>query len=468
MSVCKQSEDTIKAVSKLKDDALDSLKKQAAEVGAEAVCGMKVQGIKSNNFVQKVTSSMQDYLNPAKSSRPDLVFFRNVLFLLAAVVIVYYALPRLSSSVSTGFSAAQFQKAAKLPESAFNIEEIAKVNGEVKAFQDHKTFFDDGGAYSYDNTGNREIGRTSVAMPMLVFFLQFVLPPVAIGYIIWFVLNYWKYVMAALWGWYIMLYTYFTNLIQGRLGCKWYIRWVTGWDCFTPNFAQYVINWRKRYIDGPIYQEKLKYIAQYRAAKLKYYTRPFKHYIGDPVERAKIRNEYAQKIAFDRTLEVMMKNARDTYDGSGALGSSSKVGKIYGSIFGRLQQSKEDLDDLRNGYESQTITGDQCTCPPVTTGLNIDVSLPSVSMGQFRACEAADRVINSRASVIGSIIVLLIAALIVIYFITLKFGTPVFVKNIVSQTTHWGPGGVKFKTTSYVPFFAVATTLAVLTAVGFY
>jgi len=478
-SVCKQSaehKDTIKKIQQNVEENITDLKEQARKAGKNAINKLTGQNEKTKTRFQKFLS----FITPtqaAPSTRPDLVFFRNILLLLAAIVIVYYALPRLSGSVKTGFNVSQFQKAVKLPESAFNIEEIAKVNQEVKAFQDHKSFFDDGGAFSYDNAGNRDIGKTSVAMPMLIFFLQFILPPIAIGYIIWFVITYWPYVIDAAWGWYITMYTYFTNLIQGRLGCKWYIRWVTGWRCGTPNFAEYLIAWRRTYIDVPVYREKLEYIAKYRAAKERYYTKPVKHYIGDPIERAKIRNEYAQKVAMDRTVEVMLKKARDS-ETTGILGSSGVIGRIYGSIFGRLRRSKQDVDDMVNGYDSQTITGNSCKCPPVMDAVKGKVDTVSnvvsdiktnisSSAGTFSACEASDRLINNRASIMGSMIVMLLLLLIAIYMISGIYGTPVFVKNIISSTNYITLSGGMYKSHTYMPYIIIAITIAMLAHTGF-
>jgi hypothetical protein len=475
----------MKTINRIQDATLNeinNLKAQAAKVGNDAMEKITGEGKRNKNRFQRFMKVVDDTMKPAPSMRPDLVYLRNILLFIAAITIVYYALPRLSGSVKTGFNAAQFQKAAKLPESSFNIEEVAKVNQEVKAFQDHKAFFDDGGAYSFDNGGNREIGRTAVALPMLVFFLQFVLPPIAIGYIVWFVITYWPYVISAAWGWYLTMYSYFTNLVQGRLGCKWYIRWVTGWGCYSPNFSAYVYNWRRQYIDGPVYSEQLKYIAKYRAAKERYYTKPLKKYISDPIQRANIRNEYIKKVAMDRTVEVMMKKARDLNVNApqaeiGVLNASAKMGRVYGNIFGSIKRTKQDMEDLSNGFESETVTGQSCRCPAVTDTLSRTLdkvkSFKSfkpnlkLNLGQFSACEAADRVINDKASIMGSLIVLLLAILIGIYMYSWQFGTPVFIKNIISNTTYWAPRGVVFKRWPYMPYIIIATTIAILSHTGF-
>jgi hypothetical protein len=137
-----------------------------------------------------------------------------------------------------------------------------------------------------------------------------------------------------------------------------------------------------------------------------------------------------------------------------------------------MKQTQEDLDALRNGYDSETITGDKCTCPPAT--LNISRAVESAadkiklpSTGRFSACEAADRTINDRASIMGSIIVLILTCLIALYMYSMHYGPPVFVKILLSQTTHWSPGGSSAVSYPYFPYFLVASTLAFLVHLGF-
>jgi len=43
--------------------------------------------------------------------------------------------------------------------------------------------------------------------------IEYVVPPFVIAYVVWFIVKYWKYILAAVWGWFLMLYKYFTKLI---------------------------------------------------------------------------------------------------------------------------------------------------------------------------------------------------------------------------------------------------------------
>lgn len=482
-SVCKKSTDTKNTVVSIKDASVQKItdvRNQVTSAGKNAIKEITERGRSKYKLLNSSLSGLDavySFISGNKSTRPDLIFFRNVLIFLAAVVIVYYTLPRLSGSAKVGFSKDQFNKATKLPQTAFNIEELAKVNLEVKAFEDHKKFFDDGGAYDPTNAGAHEISRTSVALPMLIFFLQFVLPPLAIGYIVWFILTYWRYVIAALWGWFEAMYNYFTTLIQGRLGCKWYIRWVTGWRCRSPKFSEYLLAWRRRFIDRPVYTEKIKYINQYYAAKDKYVTKPYKKYIDDPIERRKINAEYAKRIATDRTVEVILKKSRDTYDkNQGWFGSNNLLSRAYKSLFGLNAiklKTVTDADELINGYESTTITGETCTCPGAKQAVNkVSDMISNITPNQptvptVHLCDKADKLINNKASITGTLIVIILAVLIGVYYYTWTFGTPVFVKNLISQTNIVTLSKVKYKRWPIAPYVVLATTIAIIAHTGF-
>ena len=71
-----------------------------------------------------------------------------------------------------------------------------------------------------------------------------------------------------------MLYNYGTSLIEGKLGCKWYISMVTGWHCRSPSFGEYFEGWMRQYVSSPAYHEKLQYVSKYYTTKDKYYTEP--------------------------------------------------------------------------------------------------------------------------------------------------------------------------------------------------
>jgi hypothetical protein len=93
------------------------------------------------------------------------------------------------------------------------------VNGEFVGYGTDSRLASEYDITPFVHAGTNEVGKTAVALPMLVFFMQFILPPLAIAYTLWFVITYWPYVYAALWGWFLAMYDYFTSLVQGKMGC---------------------------------------------------------------------------------------------------------------------------------------------------------------------------------------------------------------------------------------------------------
>ena len=476
-STCKKTEQLLKV-----KDATDNLTNDisnrvslAKNNASENITFVMNEAKKGQEVINKNIDSVNLFFKPSKSARPDLVFLRHVILFIIALIIVYKALPYVTGQVKSSFSKEQFLKASKLPESAFNIEEVAGVNVEVKAFGDHQKFFDDGGAYSAANSGINDITRTTTALPMIVFYLQFVLPPIAIGYVLWFIITYYKYVIRAAWGWFLAMYGYFTSLIQGKLGCKWYIRMVTGWKCRNVDFGDYVMKWKAKYVDIPVYYEKLKYIKQYHEAKDLYVNGPYKLYISDPYQRTVIKSEYVQRIYGDRAIEVILKKIRDGYDFLGEIFGFSKSKKR--SPVNRLKDSK--------GNESTTITGKACTCPAIgeilsdniqrtaneaknmASDANEMVSKAAANIiPHTKACEAADAVVNSRASSMSLLLILIIITFISIYMYTWTYGTPVIIKNILSPTITTIGKNIT-KKWPYGPYIILATTIAIIYHTGF-
>ena len=475
--ICQHTDDivtSLKDTLKNNNVSLPSINISDLKSSAKATGDKAIADIMNKN--QGKIKTIIDFITGDNASRPDLVFLAHVLVFIVALIIVFLALPYVTGTVKVGFNQEQFIKATKLPASAYNLEEMAKVNMNVKAFTDHKAYFNDGGPYSDVNSGLKDLTRANTAIPMLVFFLQFVLPPLALGYIIWFVYTYFKYVYQAAWGWFLTLYDYFTTLIEGRLGCKWYIRFVTGWDCETPQFGAYVARWKKKYIDQPVYYEQLKYIAEYKAAKEKYITAPFKSYISDPLNRTLIKAEYLQKVYIDRTFEVALKKIRDSYNNSTVFNWSRLLGNVHGGLT---------KDMLTKGYESNTITGDTCECPATIDTIDGKISqikdtaahlsdtatdaketIAATIKDMPRSCDIAEATINNRASLMGSLLLLIILMFIIGYVYTWTYGTPVIVKNLISPIHLWTSKTLVTKQWSYLPYIVAATTIAIIVHTG--
>ena len=117
----------------------------------------------------------------------------------------------------------------------------------------------------------------------------------------------------ATWGWFIMLYEYGTHLIEGKLGCKWYISMVTGWNCHSPKFSQYYDEWLRKYIIVPSYHEKIGYIDKYTTTKNKWFTIPKMKYFDTPKDELKTDLSYTKKIVVDRSGETFVEKLGSFY-----------------------------------------------------------------------------------------------------------------------------------------------------------
>jgi hypothetical protein len=243
--------------------------------------------------------------------RPDLTFLVEVMMLVALAILMYYVIPYISGTAKVNFSGAQMARAQSATNGSFGIGDVAKVEMEVSSYKNYQDYFKSN-PVSGDNTGLHDIMITSAMAPLAMFFLTYVVPPFVIAYILWFIVKFWKYVISALWGWFLAMYEYFTTLIQGKLGCKWYIRMVTGWKCRTVAFSDVIEKWRTKYVDIPVYYEKLKYVKQFLAVKEQYVDRPINRYITFPAEKYGVYADYAKKLYLERPLDELIRRIKDT------------------------------------------------------------------------------------------------------------------------------------------------------------
>jgi hypothetical protein len=179
--------------------------------------------------------------------------------------------------------------------------------------------------------------------------VQYIIPYVILAYIAWFIIKYFKYVIAAIWGFFVTLYQFTTTKITCKLAEKWYIRLATGWSRCDPYFGEYVNAWKNRYITRPIAEERISYLKGVETVKVAYekggYKWPFSWlwnwiydfwytYVELPTQEL-----YLQLIQFHPTYVVY------PYD---ILGDKTKP----------------------QAYASKTKSGKVCKCPPKKTVYN--------------------------------------------------------------------------------------------------
>jgi hypothetical protein len=431
--------------------------------------------------------------------RPDLTLLMEILLLVSLLVIGYYMWPYFTSTVKPNFTQEQLLKASSMPQSSFSLEELANVDLEVKSLGEYARFFE-GGPYSIQNTGIPDLLISVAVFPLIMIFVQFVLPPLVISYILWFIIRFWPYVIRAAWGWFIMMYRYFTNLITGKLGCKWYIRMVTGWSCRGHSFYSYFVEWRRRYIDRPIYYEKLRYIRKYYQARDEYVIKPYNEFVVKPLRRYRIHATYAKQVYVDRAIEVFLKGLRDSYPQFYTMPRDEFYRWLLGQnrylagVFARAMQAKAQIEG--RPYRSITEQGKQCMCPasktPVRTlkkrmkkqlkdavedvemlaKITRDVydkanKVTKKAMEVSRDCETADTLIKNRRSVASYMLLGSVLAMLGLGLWSYLFGTPLWLRYMMKPTSTWlnhGHGLVKIGSTinSLPIFYAVVGMLAML------
>lgn len=137
-----------------------------------------------------------------------------------------------------------------------------------------KQSWEDWYKYFYLNQPDRmsEINQSFIengnaTRPFWNFFISNIFPTIIFGYFIWVVIKYYEYVIAAIWGFFIMLYSFMTKKIECTMGGKWYIRLVTGWKKCKVSFSTYFNKWYNEFILRPIKQQHVSYRKAYDSIK---------------------------------------------------------------------------------------------------------------------------------------------------------------------------------------------------------
>jgi len=404
--------------------------------------------------------------------RPDMVFLLVITLIAALIGVLTVAWPYLPKWSKTFFTKEQYLSAMLNPTNSVSIKEAGEIALERQSLRDYLNFFKSR-PYSLANTGLMDMIRGVIYLPIISFMLIFVFPPLTIAYIIWFIITYWRPVKAAGWGWFLMIYHYSKRVIECKLGEYWVISLLTGWHPCKPDFSKYFRIWRHRYIDRPIYYEKLRYIKAYHEAKKKYYTDPKKKYVDTPRAKYEIKLEFAKRLYLDRAAKVFMAGLIKTHDLLiGKPGKTwdqwlKKNNKHLASVHAKVTQTHAQLHG--KPYRSVTPSGKVCTCPPSKTPLkllknavkeNIKNGHEGISHLVKRTneiydhlhkntgknlkdlkkdipnCETVDRVVSHRNRIFLGIVLTLISVAVVLGGWSLVYGTPSWLYSIISPTSH--------------------------------
>jgi hypothetical protein len=208
----------------------------------------------------------------SKSKNKAVMFIIDVFIFIALGLFFYKSYPFIKKFIlkKIDYTEKQYKEAMNLPESAFSREQLRKVTEIRKSFQDWLDYYKADSAFSDYNVGRGEIAKGNLLRGPFIFMIQYVIPYVIVAYIVWFLIKYIKYVIAAMWGFFIALYQFTTRKITCTLAEKWYIRLITGWNTCSPRFSDYLNSWQNNYVYRPIAEQRINYLRNLTAVRRQY------------------------------------------------------------------------------------------------------------------------------------------------------------------------------------------------------
>ena len=274
-----------------------------------------------------------------------MMFYVDMSLTIVLGLFIYKMYPLLKSIISRpAFTKEQYEEALKKPETAYSREDLRLATEYRKSFQDWLDFYKKEDAYSDYNVGTTEIQRGSTLREPARFMIQYVIPYVILAYSVWFLVKYIKYVIAAIWGFFVMVYQFVTKKITCKLAEKWYIRLGTGWSRCHPKFNKYIDQWQRNYITRPVAQERITYLKGAHGIKAK---------IGDQPH-----------LTLWNRLWDWLYEWKHTY-------LDLPLQELYLQLIGfhpvYVVRPYDTLANREKAYNSKTKSGKVCKCPPRKT-----------------------------------------------------------------------------------------------------
>jgi hypothetical protein len=328
-------------------------------------CALKNYFIKISSFIesqvqyeyrqaQKDMAKMPNLSQPyMRSKNPEFFFLLEIIIILFLAFSLYnwFSFYSYIANYSPNFIENQWN-IADIP-----YDELQKIEIVRESWLQWYTYYYRNGiqtaeeqAYFYMNLGN-------LTRPLIIDTITYVILPMSIGYVVWFCIKYYDYVLAATWGWFIMMYSFMTKKVECTLAKKWYIQFVTGWKKCSPSFSKYMTDWYVRFIQRPLRQEQLNYMRAY-----------------DEFQIFQRKNSLSVlwdgfKNAFANMLALIKKSFRQLYDMIHKFFTS--LGKLLLTIYQFV------LSIFGVAYKSESSTGEDCKCenPPVDPIESIKTSI---------------------------------------------------------------------------------------------
>lgn len=270
---------------------------------------------KTHGFMQKILgwtkkTPFYKFGQYLADSNPDLVLLAKIMTILIAGGLIYYLYSWIAQYQVPGFSTQdlvnniQTMDASDLP-----MVQHIDVQNELDAVAFHRQFFDKA-PYSLENIGTFDLVRGVLILPFLVFFIHYILPLCAVVYVAWFLYNYLHYITKASYGFITeVIIKYMTQFLVCKIASI-----IPFFKYKCPNLYQFLIEWKREYVDKPVYIEKIKYFKFYYEQKRKLYDIPKIKYIDQNIEKSKINYDYTTKFT-TRCKDIFYKkvlNADDT------------------------------------------------------------------------------------------------------------------------------------------------------------
>jgi hypothetical protein len=236
---------------------------------------LKEASKKQDDILNKAYIARSKIIGPYKASKSKnraVMFIIDVFIFIALGLFLYKSYPHIKKFIlkKVSYTEQQYKEAMNLPESAFSREELRKIAVMRKSFQDWLDYYKADSAFSDFNVGRGEIAKGNLLRGPFIFMIQYVIPYVIVAYMVWFVIKYVKYVIAAMWGFFIAIYQFTTRKITCTLAEKWYIRLITGWNTCSPRFADYLNSWQNNYVYRPIAEQRINYLKNLTAVRRQY------------------------------------------------------------------------------------------------------------------------------------------------------------------------------------------------------
>lgn len=443
------------------------------------------------------TAIIQPYLEKKKTNYA-ILFIVDICLSAVAGLFIYKLYPFFKKYYSKeNYTPEQFNNAKKLPEDAYSKEDLRKVKEFRDSFQNWINYYKQENAFSPDNVGTPEIQRGSVLRQPMLFIIQYVIPYVIVAYMVWFVVKYIKYVLAAIWGFFVAIYQFITEKITCKLAEKWYIRLVTGWSRCNPNFSSYVDNWQNTYVTRPLAEERIAYLRGVQQAKIMYQTNK---------QNWKFNGEFDwsfgigslwnwlgdwKRMYIDLPIEELYLRIIDFHP--------TYVVKPYEIVSTEGDRRQKKL--AGDAYPSKTKKGKICKCPPRKTvmkkltnylqaapSINVKKSVAGIdnSLKKIRSsihlpkglgkkvsdslgdCQTLDNIVDKKKTIAKVLWTSMMLSTTAIVVYSLLYGSPGWLSNLTNPVFQFTNGYTPTSTIAITTVLIAFTYLGTFTGLGYY